>query len=275
MKRILTGIAVTSLITCGVASAADFQPKAPPAPVYSWTGFYAGVNAGYAWGDADAISSFTCPSRSFPTPVGCALSNDITLASISEIASGNFNASGFIGGIQTGYNLQSGSIVLGIELDFNAFNLTGSRTNTAVAEGPAFRTVSPSASIETDWLFTARGRLGWTVAPTLLLYATGGLALTEIRVANSFPTPPELVAVGQVHEGSSSQKHERIGYVVGGGLEWALNRHWTLKGEYLFLDFRSIETTAEVRSLIAAPNSFTTSVDVNAHIARLGINYKF
>jgi outer membrane immunogenic protein len=57
-KQWLTSVAV---VTLAAASPAFAGPPAPiPAlPVYNWTGFYAGGNIGYSWGNVK--SDFTDP----------------------------------------------------------------------------------------------------------------------------------------------------------------------------------------------------------------------
>jgi len=99
MRRLgLALLASTAFV--GAAAAADIQAarpvyKAPvlaPVPVYNWTGFYVGVNAGYSWGQQDN--------------------------SISGTAVGTNKVNGFIGGGQIGYNWQVNQIVFGLEADF-------------------------------------------------------------------------------------------------------------------------------------------------------------
>lgn len=116
-------LATTCLVSiCGVAAAADMPTKAPAygAPLYNWTGFYAGVNVGGAWG-----------------------------------ASSGSNASGVIGGGQIGYNWQAvGSpLVLGLEADIQASGVDGSATVTAL--GATFTETGKA-----DYFGTVRARLG-------------------------------------------------------------------------------------------------------------------
>ena len=105
------------------------------------------------------------------------------------------------------------------------------------------------------------------------MYATGGLAVTDLHVANAFVTTnnPANTAAG-----ASSNSQTRAGWTVGGGGEWALWQNWSVKAEYLFVDFPSLSTSANVSDpLDPSPDIFVTSANLKAHIARVGINFKF
>jgi outer membrane immunogenic protein len=161
--------------------------------------------------------------------------------------------------------------VYGIETDFEAFSLRGSRAVTGAFPAAAtnyFVTTSTSA----DWLYTLRGRLGWTVTPTVLFYATGGLALTDLHVGNTFNDNFTAVTAG-----ASSAGQTKAGWTVGGGVEFALWQRWTAKVEYLHTDFGSVSTTLTTSKIpvVAGPNVMTTSADLQADLVRVGLNYKF
>jgi outer membrane immunogenic protein len=270
-KFFLGSITLAALIA-GPAMAADLPVKAPitGAPLvmpYSWTGFYVGGNAGYAWADPDITSNYSCPAGT-----GCSVSNAINLANITTASTGRLSATGFTGGAQAGYNWQSGSVVLGVETDFNALDLKGSRS-AVVPSATTSSIFNPSTSIDTGWLFTLRGRAGFAVAPAVLLYATGGLAVTKATLANAYFTTNNPANVGA---GASSDSKTLTGWTVGGGIEWALNLNWSLKVEYLYADFGSLSSIATITGPgFANANLFSTSTDLRTHIARAGINYKF
>jgi outer membrane immunogenic protein len=272
MKKVAGSIAVIAVLLGTPALAADLArpvykapPPPPPAPIFSWTGFYIGGNAGYDWKEVGINSNFSCPAG------GCAVTNPTNLANITAASSGSVSAHGFTGGVQAGYNWQVNSTVFGIETDFDAFKLKGSRS----AAVPSVTTTSifhPSTSIDTDWLYTLRGRLGWAAVPTVLLYATGGLAVTDAKINNSYTTtnnPADTAA------GASSSSKTLAGWTVGGGVEWSFAQNWTVKGEYLYVDFGSISTSANVNLALNNPNLFSTSADFKANIVRAGLNYKF
>ena len=275
MRMRIAGVLAAAVSLCASQSvfAADLPSRAPvyKAPVaaagYNWTGFYFGGNAGYAWGDSDVSSAFSCPGGA-----GCSVSIDQNLANITSAATGSLSPTGFTGGVQAGYNWQFDATVFGLEADFNAFDLNSSRS-VAVPSVTSSSIFNPTTTVDTNWLFTLRGRLGWTVAPTVLLYATGGLAMTDLQVSNSYTTAnnPSNTA-----SGASSHSFTRVGWTVGGGAEWALAGDWRVKAEYLYGDFGSISTSANVNNGTFAVNDvFQTSADLRSHIVRGGINYRF
>lgn len=137
-------------IAASAANAADIPRKALPysAPIYApvWTGFYAGVNAGYGWATFD-----------------------------DGVSTSKMN--GFIGGGQLGYNWQISSFVLGVEGDMQYS--AQKRTETAVIGGVTF-----TGEAKVPWFGTARGRVGYAF-DNFLIYATGGAAWTNLKASIS------------------------------------------------------------------------------------------
>jgi outer membrane immunogenic protein len=263
-------IAVISTVAfVQIASAADLPRKAPPPPppppVYSWTGFYAGLNAGGTWGQWD-ISAF--PNSIFANS-GFPLSSAYINANQPSV-----DLSGFTGGGQVGYNRQIGNVVLGGEADINYFGLRGSL---AFSANPIPGTAAPLAvtgNVSTDWLATIRGRLGYAFN-RWLVYATGGLAVSELKfsetvnIASAGGTPGSFVA---------SASSTNWGWTVGGGVEWAFSGPWTAKVEYLYLNLGDLDTIAPITGPLAVGRegsaiSFQTSLRSN--IVRAGVNYRF
>jgi outer membrane immunogenic protein len=139
--------------------------------MYSWAGPYLGANLGYGWGSVDHI----------PT-----------------------NPSGFLGGVQAGYNWQSGAMVFGLEGDIQA--------------SAADDTFAPW-KYSNPWFGTVRGRVGYAFN-NVLLYGTGGLAFGELR--------------GETF--GLSESHTNAGWTAGVGAEFGFAPHWTAKIEYLYVD---------------------------------------
>jgi outer membrane immunogenic protein len=135
-------------------------------------------------------------------------------------------------------------------------------------------------SIATDWMFTLRPRVGLAF-DRALLYVTGGLAVANLKFNQAFSEPP-FTPTPEV----ASLDSTRAGWVVGGGLEFALGGGWTIKGEYLYARF---QTDAAVGQLVNAngsgpgcPGTFTCGAtftnnlsNLTVQTARAGLNYKF
>jgi outer membrane immunogenic protein len=153
MKKILLA-SVALFGFAGAASAADLPIRsAPPAPiiaavpVFTWTGFYVGVNAGYGWVSDDRIVD----------PVFGFVGGD--------------DEGGFVGGGQIGYNYQIGSFVVGLETDIQYADLgTRYRFNAAI---PGYEEDDSD-----DWFGTVRARAG-VAFDRALIYATGGFAYAD------------------------------------------------------------------------------------------------
>jgi outer membrane immunogenic protein len=244
------------------------QDKGP----LSWSGFYAGLNAGGVWGDARANTSIACLDNADPPPnhIDCPFPLPADSAAVSAAGSGKLSDRGFTGGMQAGVNLQTGRLVYGLEVDVESFKLGGARTGTANDPVHVGNVITVGTSFDTDWLFTARSRFGWTVAPNILLYGTGGVAATELGARNSISS--SLTGA----QGAASHTGRVIGWTLGGGAEWALNRHWTLRAEYLYLDFGNVTANASVSDgATSFPSNLATTVNLTARIARAGVNYKF
>src|SRR6266508_297190 len=179
------GVALVALSAAGSTGAADLavrQPatyKAPPvvAPLYSWTGFYVGVNAGGTWGTFDPATSTVFD------PIGYFAASSVP--AVNAVGIQSIKPAAFTGGVQAGFNWQTGNVVFGAEVDFNSFHLSGSATGTGVYPCCAPATFTVTSAAHTDWLFTARPRIG-IASNNWLFYATGGLAVTNLNGSFTF-----------------------------------------------------------------------------------------
>ena len=138
------------------------------------------------------------------------------------------NGNGITAGMQAGYNWQMEQTVLGIEADWQYLNSKASIGNSAVAIPPAIGSnFSGSASVSTDRYATFRGRVGYAFGPALL-YATGGIALAETKLSasatGSISTSLFPLTYGPLGSMNASDRAILVGYVVGGGIEYALGQ---------------------------------------------------
>ena len=247
-RIIFASVGVIALTSA--ASAADMYVPGPaggpggykddyvPAP---WAGFYVGVNGGYGWG----------------TPSSKVTDLEIIGGTIIAENSANFTPAGGFGGGQIGYNWQRGRFVYSVEADIQAANIHGDAT-TGLAPG-----ISATGSTDLDWFGTVRGRLGYTCGSAPFLRDRPALPLAASRT-NS----PKWM----VRSGSVSKSETATGYVVGGGVEYAVSPKWSVKAEYQFIDLGkdhlSVDAVAPlVLAELDAEHSYNT--------VRVGINYHF
>ncbi|MBX9774862.1 MAG: outer membrane beta-barrel protein [Xanthobacteraceae bacterium] len=238
-----------------------------PASPYNWTGFYLGANAGANWARSHATTS---ASSTAAPGFGASYFFAGDVAIINGIGSGSMAGSGFAGGAQAGYNWQVNSTVVGLEADFGAFHGKASRTATGSVIGSG-DTPTITSSVDADWLFTARGRLGWAFG-NLLPYVTGGVAVTHLSATNSYSGVGGFFGVPA---GTWSASKTKVGWVIGGGLEWALARNWSARVEYLHVDFSSINASGVVSSSFGYGSAISTSTDLSADVVRAGLSYRF
>ena len=177
-RFVLRALALIAAAWTLSAQAADmnYGARAPytvtqPLNAYSWAGPYIGGNLGYAWG---------------------------------SVANNPTKPSGFAGGVQAGYNFQTGPWVFGIEGDIQASG--------------AEQTFAPW-KFSNPWFGTLRGRAGYALN-NVLFYGTGGLAFGELR-ANTF---------------GLSESHTNAGWTLGVGAEMGFAPNWSAKVEYLYVD---------------------------------------
>jgi outer membrane immunogenic protein len=284
MKRLLLGGAALLALAAAIpAMAADMPVKALKAPVelpYNWTGFYIGGNVGYSWGrgQTDLLDVSTSTSTVFRgVPPLVPVVGGVTVTSAAGIASGTANMNGFLGGVQAGYNTQFNTFVLGAEVDIQA---TGQRGSIALFDPTNF--VLAAVNDKMPWFATFRGRIGVLPAPRWLLYVTGGGALTEID--------QDIAVAAGTLAAVSSTNTTRFGWVIGGGVEAAIERsNWTVKAEFLHMDFGSISTAAVGGSstttisnvplpgfstVIATSTAAALTTRVTDNVFRVGANYR-
>jgi len=240
---------------------------------FTWSGFYLGVNAGMAWGTAHAGTSAVCNDTDLgATGENCPF-GPAALPVLGAAGSGSMSDRAILGGAQAGVNLQRGAAVFGFEVDFQSFKLAASRAGTRADPNDAANLITVTTAFDTDWLVTARSRLGWLLKPDTLIYVTGGVAATDLYVKNTLTSSVSLA------EGVGSSNGRVVGWTLGGGAELALGGNWTLRGEYLYLDFGKVTANAQVfdpaHTAAGTTNNLASSVDLTAHVVRAGLNYKF
>jgi outer membrane immunogenic protein len=246
------------------ALAADLPAKAPfyKAPVgaqpYDWGGLYVGANAGShtSRDDDPAFDSFD------------ANWGPGTVALFNQAAPVSLRQSGFAGGFHIGYNWQKSNFVYGLEADIDALN--GSASRNLILPVP-IDTVQFTDSAKDRWMSTVRVRAGMAFNQ-VLIFGTAGLAVSSWQLDHSFA---QIDFAGATN-GTISRTVTRTGWVAGGGVEYALDNNWSLRGEYLHADFGT--TTSTLYSNETPPafaTIFTHPEKLTEDVVRGGVSYKF
>jgi len=219
MKKIVLTAAMLFAATGAEAADLNRAPGAPGTPssyvASAFDGLYVGGNVGYGFSKFDASASDT-------------------FGSVSSTQS----ASGFLGGVQLGYNKVFGSMLVGLETDYQ---MTGiSKTTNGV-------------ETSLPWFGTTRVRAGFLTTPNLLFYGTGGVAYGNAKLSDEF---------------SNSINVPGIGWAAGVGAEYALGAGWIVGAEYLHVSLSGPSATAGIIN-----GNATTSAD--ADLGRAKVNYRF
>ena len=253
----IVGLALAGTLVTGSALAADMPMKAPEAPAYQWGGCYLGVNVG---GGASGTNFGSVVDPGTYLAAGDA-------ATVAGSGGGGANADGILAGAQAGCNFQSGTLVYGLEGDFDYFHTDpqfNNNTNT-LANGNAF---AIAQSLTTNFLATVRPRIG-IAADRNLGYITGGAAFTSVSYTTSYVdanTPPGT--------GTASASRALVGWTAGAGWEYAWTDHWTVRAEYLLASFPTTNALGTIAGA-GGTNTLHGSTDLVIQLVRAGVNFKF
>lgn len=253
-----------------IASSADLAYRAvtkAPAQLplsYNWTGFYAGLNVGYGWGqNSNTATTF------FEDPV-----LRVGLPQLQALGGLNFpsvSPNGFIGGGQIGYDHQWDSLVGGIVADLQATDIGGSGMIQTAIPGRLPTQSITSISQRLNLFGTVRAKVG-LAANNWLFYGTGGLAYGDVRssvglnlVNPAFP----VVMAGDANTWLA-------GWTAGAGVNYGFG-NWIFGVEYLHYDLGSASATATVRSINinqGTTSSITASQIVSGDLVRGTISFR-
>jgi outer membrane immunogenic protein len=244
---------------CAIAAVAAMVLAAAPAMAgpTDWTGPYVGVNVGGAFGSADVTTTAGTG--------GYFAASSIT--SIAANGADSLKPTGFTGGVGAGFNQQAGNWVVGVEADIDALTLNKSTGTTVTYPCCAASNYTITQGVKTTWLFTVRPRLGWTSGSTLV-YATGGLAMTDLHSQATFADTFQPVTE------NGSKTTTKTGWTLGGGVETAVGPKWTLKAEYLYADFGNVHSMAPLVPALSSQVMDHTA-KLNTSIVRFGLNMRF
>jgi outer membrane immunogenic protein len=230
------------------AQSADLPSRVPAAapssaaPVFSWTGFYAGGNMGAGWKRT---------AQFFPGQNYLYLGSP---TSDPDEDAGSNVSSAFIGGLQAGYDHQIGSWVFGVQANVEATSMNG------VNSWPSIPNENVSSKAKAFGSFT--GRVGYAIQPSLLVYAKGGIGLSRVNYSDDDVTVPISLKASATH----------WGWTVGAGLEYALTSNWSTFIEYNHADYGSKNVTM---TDAAQQNRWYYKYSNRIDTVMVGLNYRF
>ena len=220
-----------------------------------WNGVYAGGHFGYGWGDADMSLTPLPDAETFYSLAPLTLSPYVK---------------GALGGVQLGYNYHNKCTVIGVETDFSLSDLSGTERVAPIVRNNGSSV--PDSHLrdhqDTAWLGTVRLRLGYAPTANLLLYGTGGMAYGRVN----YEAETEYRPYGAFHYPASFSK-TKVGWTAGCGAEYALDKRWSMKLEYLYYNLGK-------ESVVADPDPANPPYQVgydwhtSAHTVNVGLNYK-
>ena len=213
--------------------------KAPAAFVqpYNWTGFYVGGSVGVLNGQLDMDYR-----------------NPVPLPGFQPTANPRF--AGALGGVQAGYDYQTGKWVFGVEANINATNARGAR--------PCQVTFVVTCEDKKDWIGTATARAGYAFWNRALVYGRAGVAYTNTTI-NAVCNGNSVLFRITCPAGDSQT---RAGWTVGFGTEFALTQNWTVRGETNYYDLG--KTQFNLLQPVLVPE-----VRETGFISTVGLNYRF
>lgn len=248
LQKLLISLTLTAVFVSTARAADQVYVDPPIQPVmasnYDWSGAYIGAHIGYATGDASTT----------------ALDDGAFDNSNSLGYSTNLNPNGVFGGLQAGYNWQRGGFVAGVEADIGYLGVSDERLG--YPDAPSGLT-DTGMVVDYGWYGVLAGRVGFASNRTLF-YGKGGLAIAGVNVLAG-----DIDSGGTTFDESDTTdtSEARIGYTIGGGVEHALNNGWSVKAEYMYMDFGSSTSTD--------PSDSRYKTDLDLHTIKVGFNYKF
>ena len=238
-KGLLISIAASTMIFAG----GDIAPVAS-APVDNWSGFYGGIQAGYAWNDLDV--DYTRYRRG----------NADNTAAVHGL-----DVDGSAAGLYAGYNwLMDNGILLGVEGEINMVGADDSGLNVNPKKGTDPRKYTV---VEQNWDAALLARAGM-VMDNYLPYVIGGVAWGNFDVTKYGPKNKKF-----------NTDMTLTGWTVGAGLEMVLSENLHARIQYRYTDYG--DDTKLIKKGNGQGNPHTDAkLDVsNSHQVMVGLTFRF
>ena len=223
----------------------------------SWSGFYAGANAGYDW---QRVKWETTALQIPATPPD------------RSSARASLDDQGSRGGVFAGYAWQTGQMIWGVEADIGRSNANATYIGVPGVDTRANHTFYSDAAIATSgWDGSLRARIGMAVMPALMLYGTGGLAIQQIEARLSCPGASGFLS-WCVADRDETVNKIKLGYTLGVGYEYQYAGNWFTRGEYRYTNTGSFDHQFFANAPI---DTVSTKIDTSSQHLTFGIGYRF
>ena len=254
----------------------------PNSGTVDWSGVYVGANAG--WNSAASqVHSSTATTNQLTGLSNGAATVDVPAATFPTSQMDLSDQSWAAGG-QVGINKQRGALVFGLEGDMDAIGGRARQFSSYALPATGLTTggtVSIERQTSPNWTASIRPRVGWAMGP-VLLYGTGGVAFADVRQSALYGYAPTAAAgVAAANPGanlgpfanSAGSDDTLVGWTVGGGAEYAINKQVSIGAEYRHSDYGT-HTYG-----FAAPGAGATEENAPVHFADdqvlAKVNFKF
>lgn len=235
----------------------------PPAGCFDWSGAYVGVFGGYKFSVVD-------PNLKLEGDWNFSFLHDFRHRVESAGSQDLDNDGGELGGL-VGYNWQFGCWVFGVEAAGGYLWAQESNNSGTIFSDTEFDDAQVRSSFKTHYLFTLAPRFGYAFGK-FLPYVTAGLAVGDLdftqHVALTFFDEGRIASEG------GSDRQTNAGWMVGGGLQYALCGHWSIRGQYQYIDLGNAQFNSDFPGEF---RGFTAQHDVQLreHNASVAIMYQF
>ena len=232
-------VRVFTLVSLTILFSSAFAASETP----NWTGFYGGGHVGGGWSTVDWYEDSTSGGSGLPPGT----------------LDGTVKASGVLGGLQAGYDYQLQQFVLGLQANISSANINGNTAGCPSAVSPT----GQACGTKINWLGTGIGHIGFAYNQALF-YTLGGFAWSNEELTNYCPncTNPN---------GNYTFSGTRLGWIIGAGLEYKLQKNLSALIEYNYIDLGKKNLT-----FVKVPSSYyTEDISERLHSVKLGLNYRF
>lgn len=231
---------------------------AQPTRTADWSGFHASAFMGGTQGNSNA--------RSVTGRLQYFVDQDAEqIARMGETKLAQTNAAG---GLAIGWDKQFDRWVLGVEASANSLSFDKEQVRSEFYETVPGTSFTLRQSVRANWMSALRLRLGWA-EQNWLAYVTAGVAHTQLKLNVTLTDN----AFNGYSQASTSQSV--TGPTVGVGGEYALDSKWSIRGDYHYTRFGSINTVSDVTSTNNSGGTMVHKANLAVHGAFVGLNYRF